>query len=98
MYRSPNDGGFWIKSDKGLKNSAYLNSITHSGKNLYAATQGEGVFISNDYGRSWDSINTGLTNRNIYSFAVIGTNLFAGTAIGVFRSTNNGIILGSRKF
>ena len=35
-------------------------------------------------------MNTGLTDTNINTLAVKGTNLFAGTANGIFLSTDNG--------
>ena len=48
---------------------------------------------------SWTAINSGLTNSDVFSLAVSGANLFAGTYVGVgdvgagggvFLSTNNG--------
>ncbi|MBW8052088.1 MAG: hypothetical protein FVQ77_17440, partial [Cytophagales bacterium] len=36
------------------------------------------------------AVNTGLTSTNVYSLAISGTNIFAGTGGGVFLSTNNG--------
>jgi hypothetical protein len=40
----------------------------------------------------WTSINMGTgLNMNLYSFVTLGSNLFAGTTDGVFRSTNNGM-------
>ena len=35
-------------------------------------------------------VNSGLTASDVYSLAVSGTNLLAGTSAGVYRSTNNG--------
>lgn len=67
------------------------------GTNLFAGTNGSlypqynGVYLSTDNGSSWTAVNSGLTNTSILSLAVMGTNLFAGTAgSGVYRSTNNG--------
>jgi hypothetical protein len=49
------------------------------------------VFLSTNNGSSWAAVNTGLANTNIWSLAVSGTILFAGSAGGgVFLSTNNG--------
>ncbi len=43
------------------------------------------VFLSTDNGSSWTKVNTGLVNPGpIRSFAIAGTNLYAGT-------TNNGV-------
>jgi hypothetical protein len=43
-----------------------------------------------DNGSSWNPVNNGLTNLNIYSLAISGNNIFAGTLSGIFLSTNNG--------
>ncbi len=49
------------------------------------------MFLSTNNGASWTEVNNGLTNTNVFAFAVSGTNLFAGTlGGGVFLSTNNG--------
>jgi len=48
-----------------------------------------GVFRSTDSGTSWSQMNTGLTNTDVRSLAVSGTNLFAGTFEGVFLWTKN---------
>jgi photosystem II stability/assembly factor-like uncharacterized protein len=49
-----------------------------------------GVFRSTDNGLNWTRAITGLSNNNVYAFAVSGTNLFAGVYDGVYLSTNNG--------
>jgi hypothetical protein len=61
---------------------------------------GSGVFLSTNNGTNWTAVNNGLPklpeDTTLYatiinSFAVSGTNLFAGTdSDGVFLSTNNG--------
>ena len=65
-----------------------VTCLAINGKNLFAGTQG-GVFLSTNNGTSWAAVNTGLTDTDVRSFAVCGTDLFAGTW-GVFLSTNNG--------
>jgi ligand-binding sensor domain-containing protein len=51
-----------------------------------------GVFLSTDNGANWMAVNTGLPiyDRSVYSLAISGGNLFAGTAMGVLLSTNDG--------
>lgn len=61
-----------------------------SDTNLFAGTWGGGVFLSTNNGTSWTMVNNGLTNTNVRTLTVSGTNLFAGTDGGVFLSTNNG--------
>ena len=60
--------------------------------NLFAGTQGGGVFLTTNNGTNWNAVNNGITGNGmyVYSLAVMGTNLFAGTSIGIYLSTNNG--------
>ncbi|MBK6760511.1 MAG: hypothetical protein IPG73_07370 [Ignavibacteria bacterium] len=72
--------------------NSYVQSLAVSSTSLFAGTDGGGVFLSTNNGRSWNPVNTGLPKSGVSSFAVSGTNLFAGTwGGGVFLSTNNGI-------
>ena len=78
----------WVQT-----NGPYGGSIgcfAVSDMNLFAGTQGSGVFLSTNNGTSWTAVNTGLTSSFVYALAVSGTNLFAGTYDGIFLSTNNG--------
>lgn len=59
--------------------------------NSSSITTARGVFRSTNNGTAWTSVNSGLTYTDVSSFAVSGSNLFAGTfSGGVFRSTDNG--------
>ena len=78
----------WVQTNGPL--GGPVHSIVISGTNIFAGTDGGGVYLSNNNGTSWTSVNSGLTNNYVYSFAISGTNLFAGTVGGVFLSTNNG--------
>jgi ligand-binding sensor domain-containing protein len=66
------------------------------GTNLYAGT-GSGVYLSTDNGISWTAASDGLTDTNVISLAVSGTNLFAGCFMygkydgNMFLSTDNGV-------
>ena len=60
---------------------AEIRCLAVSGTNLFAGTNGEGVFRSTDNGNSWTV--SGLTNRSVYALAVLDNNLFAGTLDGV---------------
>ncbi|WP_313559892.1 WD40/YVTN/BNR-like repeat-containing protein [Ruminiclostridium cellobioparum] len=48
----------------------YIHCFAIDGGNIYAGTQGGGIFLSADNGTSWKEVNSGLTNNNIYSLAV----------------------------
>jgi hypothetical protein len=75
-----------------------MTSLEVTGNNLFAGTDGGGVFRSTDNGSS--SAQTGLTNVQVKSLAVSGNMLFAGSGFctikggcggEVYRSANNGI-------
>lgn len=69
----------------------YINCFVVSGNNIFAGTDGGGVFLSTDNGSNWSAVNDGLTSQDVWSLAVSGTNIFAGTHNGgVFLSTDNG--------
>ena len=80
----------------GLTNSPYISSFAMfntetNTQNLFAGTEGDGILLSKNYGKSWMAVNLGLTNLDILSLTVSGQNLFAGTDNGgVFLSENNG--------
>ena len=91
IFRSTDYGTNWTEVNSGLSVS-FMNTLAVSGSNIYAgarlAVAGGGVFLSTNNGDNWTYI--GLTDYEVYSLAIIGNNLFAGTDGGVFLSTNNG--------
>jgi|GEM_PF-4195468 len=61
------------------------------GNKVLVGTNSRGIYVSGDNGTTWTTSNTGLTNNNVSSFAIVGGNLFAATmGNGVFISTDNG--------
>lgn len=60
------------------------------GGDIFVGTQGAGVYMSSDTGKSWNSINDGLSEDYINALATNGTDIFAGTYHGVYWSPNNG--------
>ena len=67
-----------------------VQCFASDGTNIFVGTLGGGVFISTDNGNSWNAVNTGLTNLNVYALAISGTTIFAGLHGGLFKSINNG--------
>src|ERR1035437_8988556 len=70
-----------------------VRCFVSGGTNIYAGTDGGGVFITSNNGGLWTSVNIGLTNTEVYALATAnnGTTVFAGTyGGGVFLSTNSG--------
>jgi hypothetical protein len=71
-----------------------INCLTVSGTNLFAGSD-SGLFLTTNQGTSWTAMNSGLTNTDVNTVAVIpngagGTNLLAGTGGGIYLSTDNG--------
>ena len=91
IFRSSDYGSNWVEVNNGLS-VLFINTLAVSGSNIYAGARlsvtGGGVFLSANNGDNWTYI--GLTDYEVYSLAIIGNNLFAGTDGGVFLSTNNG--------
>jgi len=76
-----------------------VGSLIINGSNIYAGTYGErdtinGFYLSTDYGNNWTIKNNGLlefkANKEVYSLAVNGNNIFAGTRYGVYMTSDNG--------
>ncbi len=87
VLRSTDSGTGWTGS---LTNNSVLSlaviDTNSSSSMLFAGTDDSGVFLSTDSGTSWTWESSGLTNTFVQAFAVIGTNLFAGTeGSGVWR-------------
>jgi len=61
---------------------ANVDSIPVPGTNRIAESDSGGVYLSTNNGTSWTAVDSGLTSTYIWSLAVLGTNLFAGTAAG----------------
>jgi len=95
-------GASWSDASSGLRDAnnflLSVNALAVSGHDLYAGTEGSGVFRSTNNGASWTTANSGISipNANVRTIEVVGTNLFVGLwgarGGGVFRSTNNGTI------
>jgi hypothetical protein len=71
-----------------------VRALAISDTNLFAGTDGGGVFHSTNNGISWTEVNTGLTNFIVNALLVHGTNLFAGTDNGVWYRPVSELITG----
>lgn len=68
-----------------------MSYLATSGQNVYAGTFGQGIFVSQNNGSTWNKSNSGLSSLDISSIAISGANVFVGTySGGVFISANNG--------
>jgi hypothetical protein len=89
MQMSVNNGTTFTTINNGLT-TAQVEAFTNIGTNLFAGTNGGGVFLSTNNGSNWNQVNTGLTDLFVSCFAVSGNSLYAGTSNGIFLTTNNG--------
>jgi len=100
VFRSSDEGISWTSVSKGLPQmDTNINALAVIGTNLFACSDYKGVFRSTDNGASWIAVNAGLINIYAYTFALSGSNLFAGTddpyhnanwSGSVFRTTDDG--------
>ena len=63
--------------------------LAQNGNTLFAGSFGGGVFLSSNDGDNWSSGRNNL-NGNVYSLAVFGGYVFAGTDNYVYKTTDNG--------
>jgi photosystem II stability/assembly factor-like uncharacterized protein len=80
----------------GLKKSLYTNRVTkavYDDKNyIYVSIWGTGVYNSTDVGKTWKSLNSGLTNFYVADMIISNSGAFILTTkgSGIFRSVNKG--------
>lgn len=106
VFLSTNHGRQWTYASNGLPadgRSVYcpINALVSvpkpkriDGENVFAATEGAGIFLTGDDGRRWVPVNNGFRNPVIYSLAASTVSnracVFAGVADGVYLTTTNG--------
>ena len=77
VFMSTNNGALWTSVSYGLLNTV-VNALLINGSDMYAGTN-DGMYYSNNNGSSWTANNDGLpSNATIWTFAIYGSNLFAG--------------------
>ncbi|MFH0866484.1 MAG: T9SS type A sorting domain-containing protein [Bacteroidota bacterium] len=80
----------WTAVSSGLTNM-YIKSLCVSGINLYAGTQGGGIFKSSNDSALWTDVSTGIPLfTNVTCFTSYGSQIFAGTDNGIFTTENGG--------
>jgi len=98
LYRTTNNGNSW--SLTGLTSAIapdinVFSFVINTNNNIFAGTNGYGVYLSSDTAHTWTPINNGLIHKVIWSLAINPNgHIFAGTESGLggglFRTTDNG--------
>jgi hypothetical protein len=83
LHYSSNEGSSWAQI--GL-NGYSVNCVTVNSNYVFAGTYQHGIYRSSNNGGTW--LHT--LSESIYSFAVYGNYIFAGTEYVVYLSANNG--------
>ncbi len=86
VYRWGNSPGNWTQTD--TLYSLSISSLAASGSVLFAGS--EYVFRSSDRGAKWTTDSAGMPTGIVRTFTIIGTNIFAGTDQGIYKSSING--------
>lgn len=81
FFVSTTDGDSWRSVD--VPTVANVRAIALKGTNVYAGTEGSGIYVSANNGQSWRQINDGLPPlARISKLIATGTNLYAGLQSG----------------
>lgn len=87
IYKSNADSINWVQINNGLKASS-IRSVAFFVNAIYANDFDRDVFISDDYGLSWNKTNSYMfTSRNCY--VLKDSSLYAATDNGLFRIDKN---------
>ena len=96
IYKSTDNGENWNIVNNGLPARLPRSLITYKGENknyLFVGNafypdpnaNSQAVFFSDNDGISWNSVSDGLPNLDVWSFAIKGQYLFAGTDSTIYR-------------
>jgi hypothetical protein len=98
VFVSTNAGATWRRSSRPVAQVTLISAVLMLNHRLYAGTFGQGVFVSDDLGSTWQAFNQGLVGGafdaqlDISDFEVRGDSLLVGTAgAGVFVRRLSGV-------
>ncbi len=77
-------GGSWTTVSS-FATGEIVYAMLYDGSTIYAGTLGGKIYRSNDGGRNWTVINTGMNVSFIWSLTKNNGTIFAATEIGVFK-------------
>ncbi|MDQ3193386.1 MAG: hypothetical protein M3P82_00160 [Bacteroidota bacterium] len=96
VFKSTNNGDNWFAVNNGLSGSGIdvvrVNTLAASGNNLFAGSVLNRVYKSTNGGANWFPSGSGISTyaSTIYELFVKGSEIFAATEAGIYRSTNEG--------
>jgi len=98
IYAGTLGQGVFVSSDSGASwrptglTTGRVRALAVSGSHIFAGEDNNGgIYVSMSGGMTWQSADSGLTNKSVISFAASGPFVFAGTeGGGVFLSTDGG--------
>lgn len=93
VYLSNDEGHYWTYPDSSshLPFSHTITALMVQGTTLYAGTDAEGIFLSDDNGLTWIASDTGfLSHAYFHAFALAGGTVYAASDSGILLSTNSG--------
>ena len=93
IYKSTNSGSSWILLARLPATHSVRSLLIHPNdhKIFFAATFGDGIFMSADSGSHWQSCNTGIADQDFYALEsdrASPLNIYAGSGMhGVYRTS-----------
>lgn len=88
VLRSTDSGATWTSAITGIDGAWVVSFDPLQPATAYAGTQTAGFYESVDEGKTWASHSQGLNNMDVRSVAMVSGLLLAGTAQGVYYSTD----------
>src|SRR5688572_484482 len=90
-YLSIDNGVTWTEIDGPAGGAAYVTSIVTEDGMLYAGTDGDYFFWSDDYGATWTQTISNITTATINFVTAYANTVFLATDDGIFRSLDQGL-------
>jgi photosystem II stability/assembly factor-like uncharacterized protein len=91
VYISTDNGESWSAMESELPDGGCPTSFAISVSGIFAGRRmGGGMYRTDDKGKNWTPIMSGLPDTAIYAIAANDSTVFIATLTGIFRSTDNG--------